>query len=84
MKMTRRSLLAAGMTLPALKFSVLLDGGAERPGRRGRFFFDPWVEVHRANLRHNVLRLRDVSRPGRSSPSSRTTATAWAWSMPAS
>jgi alanine racemase len=68
MKHSRRSFLEAGLALPAL-----LDvnpSSAETPQPAGATSskdssFDPWVEIHRENLRHNVLEIsrRVAARP---------------------
>ena len=66
MKVTRRSVLTTGLALPALGL------GQAAPSPRARVetpapdsSFDPWVEVHRTNLQHNVAEIsrRVASRP---------------------
>ena len=62
MKPSRRSFLEAGLALPAI-----LTATSPRASRAqatvatapGDSSFDPWVEVHRENLRHNV---QEISR----------------------
>jgi alanine racemase len=66
MTITRRSILASGLALPALGL-----GQAASPSRTRvdapapDSSFDPWVEVHRTNLQHNVAEIsrRVGSRP---------------------
>jgi alanine racemase len=62
MKSSRRSFLEAGLALPALlDVSPSLAAGAPAseaaPSKESSF--DPWVEIHRENLRHNV---QEISR----------------------
>jgi len=57
MKSSRRSFLEAGLALPAVLHAVpslaTSPGAAETiPSKDSSF--DPWVEIHRENLRHNV------------------------------
>jgi alanine racemase len=66
MRVTRRSMLASGITLPALG----LGQAASTPRARVEApvvdsSFDPWVEVNRTNLQHNVAEIsrRAASRP---------------------
>jgi len=65
MKITRRSMLTAGIALPALG----RDPAAIQPDRvelpPADSSFDPWVEVNRTNLQHNVAEIsrRVGSRP---------------------
>jgi hypothetical protein len=68
MKHSRRSFLEAGLALPALL--DLNPSSAETPQPTGATSskdssFDPWVEIHRENLRHNVLEIsrRVAARP---------------------
>src|SRR5467141_1279529 len=62
MKSSRRSFLEAGLALPAVLSAVptlaATSRAAEAIGRKDSAF-DPWVEIHRENLWHNV---REVSR----------------------
>jgi alanine racemase len=62
MKSSRRSFLEAGLTLPAALHAI--PALAETPRtdeivRSKDSSFDPWVEIHRENLRHNV---QEISR----------------------
>lgn len=61
MKSSRRTILKAGLALPALTLESL---AGEPPARRTSSF-DPWVEIHAAHLRHNVreIQRRIHSRP---------------------
>ena len=61
MKSSRRTLLKAGLALPALT----LDSLAAEPPRRMNSSLDPWVEINPAHLRHNVreIQRRTHSRP---------------------
>jgi len=59
MRHSRRTFLEAGLALPAV-----LHGAPEFDARRSRVpvssqdsSFDPWVEIHRENLRHNVAEI---------------------------
>ena len=65
MTLTRRSLLAAGLTLPALNLRAASRGAAGFQSPLADSSFDPWVEVNRANLQHNVAEIarRVESRP---------------------
>jgi alanine racemase len=62
MKSSRRSFLEAGLALPALINSVpsltTIPQAAETALAKDSSF-DPWVEIHRENLRHNV---QEISR----------------------
>jgi len=68
MKSSRRSFLEAGLALPALfDVSPTFAGTvptSEAPTSKDSSF-DPWVEIHRENLRHNVQEIsrRTASRP---------------------
>ena len=68
MKFSRRSFLEAGLALPALfDVSPTFAGTvptSEAPTSKDSSF-DPWVEIHRENLRHNVQEIsrRTASRP---------------------
>src|SRR6267142_1543142 len=62
MKSSRRSFLEAGLALPAVLHAV--PSLATGPGTAETIpskdsSFDPWVEIHRENLRHNV---REIAR----------------------
>ncbi len=68
MKPSRRSFLEAGLALPALlgaspSFAVTAPT-SEAPASKDSSF-DPWVEIHRENLRHNV---HEISRRASSRP----------------
>ena len=65
MKVTRRSMLTAGIALPALGLGPTFTAGARLNAQVLDSSFDPWVEVHRANLQHNVAEIqrRVASRP---------------------
>ena len=65
MTLTRRSLLAAGLALPALNLRAASREAAGFQSPLADSSFDPWVEVHRANLQHNVAEIarRVASRP---------------------
>ena len=59
MKYSRRTFLEAGLALPAVVHSAP-KLAAERPvspGSSQDSSFDPWVEIHRDNLRHNVAEI---------------------------
>lgn len=62
MKTSRRSFLEATLALPALwdaAPAVTADLRDAEPVSSRDSSFDPWVEIHRENLRHNV---REISR----------------------
>jgi len=67
MKHSRRAFLEAGLALPAVINSVPGLAGAWQPitAPSQDSSFDPWVEIHRENLRHNVAEIsrRVSSRP---------------------
>ncbi len=68
MKPSRRSFLKAGLALPAvLKASPSLPAGSRTPETNVSkdSSFDPWVEIHSENLRHNIQEIsrRAASRP---------------------
>jgi alanine racemase len=66
MKITRRSILTTGLALPALGLSQAASTPRARvDGPVRDSSFDPWVEVNRTNLRHNVAEIsrRVGSRP---------------------
>jgi alanine racemase len=67
MKPSRRSFLEAGLALPALLGSSSSLLAEHRPHAlvSKDSSFDPWVEIHRDNLRHNVQEIssRSASRP---------------------
>jgi len=61
MKHSRRSFLQAGLVFPAVLNSVP-DLVADQPATSAAAkdsSFDPWIEIHRENLRHNV---QEISR----------------------
>jgi len=61
MKHSRRSFLQAGLAFPAVLNSVP-DLVADQPATSAAAkdsSFDPWIEIHRENLRHNV---QEISR----------------------
>jgi len=64
MKISRRSLLKTA-TLPALRFRSTSIAGMQVSAPRLDSSFDPWIEVNRANLQHNVAEIsrRVGSRP---------------------
>ncbi len=64
MKISRRSMLGAA-ALPALGFRSREIAGAQASAPRLDSSFDPWIEVNRANLQHNVAEIsrRAGSRP---------------------
>jgi alanine racemase len=60
MKHSRRSFLEAGLALPALleatpSFAATPQAAGETSSKDSSF--DPWVEIHRENLRHNVAEI---------------------------
>ena len=68
MKSSRRSFLEAGLALPALfdvspTFAGTVQTSDAATSKDSSF--DPWVEIHRENLRHNVQEIsrRTASRP---------------------
>ena len=68
MKHSRRSFLEAALALPALldapsSFAGTLQAADASAAKDSSF--DPWVEVHRENLRHNVQEIarRVAARP---------------------
>jgi alanine racemase len=65
MTITRRALLRAGLTLPALAAGSTSTRAARLQRAAADSSFDPWVEVNRANLQHNVgeITRRVASRP---------------------
>jgi alanine racemase len=57
MKSSRRSFLEAGLALPAVRNalpSLATGSRAAEISASKDSSFDPWVEIHRENLRHNV------------------------------
>jgi alanine racemase len=50
MKSSRRTFLKTGLALPALSLETLAFGTAAGADSS----FDPWIEIHQGNLRHNV------------------------------
>ena len=68
MKSSRRSFLEAGLALPTLlgsSTSLLSTPPTSEAASSKDSSFDPWVEIHRENLRHNVQEIsrRVDSRP---------------------
>ena len=68
MKHSRRSFLEAGLALPILldaSSSLAAPAPAAEAAASKDSSFDPWVEIHRENLRHNVQEIsrRAASRP---------------------
>jgi alanine racemase len=65
MKITRRSILTAGLALPALGRGPAAIQQRKVAAPAGDSSFDPWVEVNRTNLQHNVAEIsrRVGSRP---------------------
>ncbi|MGH9767498.1 MAG: hypothetical protein ACREAB_08710, partial [Blastocatellia bacterium] len=63
MKSSRRSFLKTGLALPALSAASVI---AQTPAGKDSSF-DPWVEIHPSNLRHNVS---VISRRSESHPDS--------------
>ena len=67
MKRSRRAFLEAGLALPAVLHSAPELNGTLLPDSVSSqdSSFDPWVEIHRENLRHNVAEIsrRVSSRP---------------------
>src|SRR6266403_1081586 len=62
MKSSRRSFLEAGLALPAILNTVPTLTAASQAAKitaTKDSSFDPWVEIHRENLRHNV---QEISR----------------------
>src|SRR5271169_6472214 len=61
MKSSRRSFLEAGLALPAVLHSVpaFVDTPQAVEAASKDSSFDPWVEIHPENLRHNV---QEISR----------------------
>src|SRR5215469_10602809 len=59
MKYSRRTFLEAGLALPAVVRSApkLAAARPASPGSSQDSSFDPWVEIHRDNLRHNVAEI---------------------------
>src|SRR6516162_11884954 len=55
MKYSRRSFLEAGLALPAVLPSAPELSAA--PASSQDSSFDPWVEIHAENLRHNVTEI---------------------------
>jgi alanine racemase len=65
MKVTRRSMLTTGMALPALGLGRATAAGVQAVAPVLDSSFDPWIEVNRTNLQHNVAEIsrRAASRP---------------------
>jgi len=59
MKHSRRAFLEAGLALPAVMHSVPGLAATPLPETAASHdsSFDPWVEIHRENLRHNVAEI---------------------------
>src|SRR5215472_13639330 len=59
MKHTRRTFLEAGLALPAVFHSAPELAAIPRPESPTSrdSSFDPWIEIHRDNLRHNVAEI---------------------------
>ena len=59
MKCSRRAFLEAGVALPAVLHSAPEPGGwrSSGPAFSQDSSFDPWVEIHAENLRHNVTEI---------------------------
>jgi hypothetical protein len=60
MKSSRRSFLEAGLALPTLFHSVpslAETPQTEKTANSKDSSFDPWVEIDKENLRHNVLEI---------------------------
>ena len=59
MKCSRRTFLEAGVALPVVLHSApeLAAARPSSPGSSQDSSFDPWVEIHRENLRHNVVEI---------------------------
>ena len=53
MSVSRRAFVGSALALPA--FSLDVDAQPARPRSSAHSSFDPWVEVHRANLHANAL-----------------------------
>src|SRR5207237_5870914 len=67
MKSSRRSFLETGLALPAILEASPSFAPTSQPSESTSkdSSFDPWVEIHRENLRHNVQEIsrRVASRP---------------------
>jgi alanine racemase len=68
MKSSRRSFLEAGLAIPALLGNSLSFASTAQTSEAATSkdsSFDPWVEIHRENLRHNIQEIsrRAASRP---------------------
>ena len=59
MRYSRRTFLEAGLAVPAVLHSPPEPAAppSSPPGSSPDSFFDPWVEIHRENLRHNVAEI---------------------------
>src|SRR2546429_4351513 len=59
MRCSRRAFLEAGLALPAVLHSAPEPGGwrSSGPAFSQDSSFDPWVEIHAENLRHNVTEI---------------------------
>ena len=58
MSPSRRSFLKAASLAPLAAWSYPPSPSAQRPAPSASSAFDPWVEIHAANLRHNVAEVR--------------------------
>src|SRR6266852_4424872 len=67
MKHSRRSFLEAGLAFPVVLTASpsLASAQSTEPAASKDSSFDPWVEIHRENLRHNV---QEISRRASSRP----------------
>ena len=65
MKISRRSMLTTGITLPALGLGPTPTASARPDALVRDSSYDPWIDVNRANLQHNVAEIsrRVGSRP---------------------
>ena len=60
MSVTRRGFFGSALALPALSVSVEPQPARPRSGPHSSF--DPWVEVHRGNLRANALAVHQLAK----------------------
>jgi len=65
MKISRRSMLTTGIALPALGLGPTPTASARPDAPVRDSSYDPWIDVNRANLQHNVAEIsrRVGSRP---------------------
>ena len=61
LKTSRRSILKAALALPALGLAPLSFESDARAQSSRDSSFDPWVEIHADNLRHNVREIRRLT-----------------------